>query len=289
MNRDMFKEKAVHGTVLFPLAAYLWDGEFVYTVNKHWHKEIEIIYFEKGDFAFQREEESFQIHGPAMVFLDPGVLHALSLEEGQKESALVFDCRMLSYELYDPAQHSIIEPLLKHKLIFRPFLYPEDPLWEEVLPLFKRAVSEYQKGTDGARLRVKLALTELLSILYDAGYLSPVEEEEKRIPSPEIEKVIGYLQEHFAEPIGPGDVAEQIGMNEQYFCRYFRKKTGRTLTEYLNELRVQEASKLLSDTDKKIIDIAMECGYNNISYFIKRFKSIRGVTPQEFRKQLTDN
>ena len=60
---------------------------------------------------------------------------------------------------------------------------------------------------------------------------------------------------------------------------------GKTLTEYINEIRVDKASAMLSNTDEKVIDIAIQCGYDNISYFIKRFKNVKGVTPQEYRKE----
>ena len=74
-------------------------------------------------------------------------------------------------------------------------------------------------------------------------------------------------------------------MNSQYFCRFFKKKTGKTFTTYLNEYRLERIKKELSGTEKKIIDIASENGFENIGYFMKQFKLYTGVTPLTYRKQ----
>ena len=79
-------------------------------------------------------------------------------------------------------------------------------------------------------------------------------------------------------------MAAVLQMNPQYFCRYFKKATGKTPTEYINEVRVEKAAEYLYRTDRKIIDIALECGYDNIGYFIKRFKEEKGMLPSEYRK-----
>ena len=70
-------------------------------------------------------------------------------------------------------------------------------------------------------------------------------------------------------------------MNEQYFCRYFKKNIGKTITEYINVIRVEKAATALAETEDKIIDIA----FDNIGYFIRRFKKEKGMTPSEYRKK----
>ena len=74
-------------------------------------------------------------------------------------------------------------------------------------------------------------------------------------------------------------------MNEQYFCRYFKKNIGKTITEYINMIRVEKAATALAETEDKIIDIASACGFDNIGYFIRRFKKEKGMTPSEYRKK----
>ena len=82
------------------------------------------------------------------------------------------------------------------------------------------------------------------------------------------------------------EIAAVAGMNAQYFCRYFKKHTGRTVTEYINDVRISQASRLLAQTDDKILHIAVRCGYENAGYFISRFRRSRGVSPSEYREQM---
>ena len=281
-----FKENVSHGTAAFPLADYVWTGEFDYTVNQHWHKEIEMIYFEKGTFAFSCNSVDYTVEGPALAFVDAGVLHGLSLRRGQRESALVFDCRMLSFEWYDESQRVILEPLINQKVKLPPFLYPEDEIWPEILPLYKKALTEARKKKASSNLKVKLYLAEILSLLYEHQLLTATETmaEAKGYQVENIKKVATYIREHYTSKMKISDVADYMGMSEQYLCRYFKKMTGKTLTEYMNEIRIEKASEMLSNTNEKVIDIAIQCGYDNISYFIKRFKNLKGITPQEYRK-----
>ncbi|MBE5890892.1 MAG: AraC family transcriptional regulator [Lachnospiraceae bacterium] len=281
-----FQENVSHGTAAFPLADYVWMGEFDYTVNQHWHKEIEIIYFEKGTFSFNCNSVEYVVEGPALAFVDSGVLHGLSLRKGQRESALVFDCRMLSFEWYDESQRVILEPLINGKVKLPPFLYPEDEIWQEILTLYKKAITEARKKKASSNLKVKLYLTEILSLLYEHQLLTATETvvEAKGYQIENIEKAVSYIRAHYTSKMKISDVADYMGMSEQYLCRYFKRMTGKTLTEYMNEIRIEKASEMLSNTNEKVIDIAIQCGYDNISYFIKRFKNLKGITPQEYRR-----
>ena len=293
MKHDDFRENMNHGTPMFPLAGYKWFGEFDYTVNMHWHKEIEIIYFESGTFQFNCNSVDYTIEAPALAFIDAGALHSLFLKKGQRESALVFDCRMLSYEWYDESQRAFIEPLIQHKLKLPPLITPKDEIWDEMLAGYKKTIAESESKGKMSNLRVKLYLTELLSLLYEKNYLISTEkvEESDSYQVENINKVIAYIRGNYNKKLKVSEVSNYVGMSEQYFCRYFKKKMGKTLTEYINEVRIDKAAAMLVNTDEKIIDIAIQCGYDNISYFIKRFKNEKGITPQEYRKKqnsLTD-
>jgi len=72
--------------------------------------------------------------------------------------------------------------------------------------------------------------------------------------------------------------------NPQYFCRYFKKNIGKTITEYINDVRIEKAAQALAETNDKIIDIAQNCGYENVSYFIRRFRRTKGMTPVQYRE-----
>ena len=73
-------------------------------------------------------------------------------------------------------------------------------------------------------------------------------------------------------------------MNEQYFCRFFKKSIGRSPMVYINEFRIRQAMHFLEDTDEPVTEVAMECGYNNLGNFLREFHRQTGTTPLKYRK-----
>ncbi|WP_373496000.1 helix-turn-helix domain-containing protein [Aquiflexum sp.] len=81
------------------------------------------------------------------------------------------------------------------------------------------------------------------------------------------------------------EVADLANMSKEAFCRFFKERTGKTLTEFLGQVRIHHACQLLQETDLSISQVAYQSGFQNLSYFNRAFKKYRGETPKEFRKK----
>jgi len=101
-----------------------------------------------------------------------------------------------------------------------------------------------------------------------------------------INNVYRYVAENFQKDITFNTAAAVANMQRAAFCRYFKRKTKKKFTEFVNETRIMHARKLLAETDKTIIEVAFECGYKNTSYFNRLFRFICNCTPSEFREQV---
>ena len=99
-----------------------------------------------------------------------------------------------------------------------------------------------------------------------------------------MEKILSYLNLHFLEDLTLNDISSIIGMNPSAFSRYFKEKFGKNYTEYLLELRIKEAKKLITHSSMDIVQICFECGFNTVTHFNRVFKRITGLTPTEYRK-----
>ncbi len=99
-----------------------------------------------------------------------------------------------------------------------------------------------------------------------------------------IEKAFNFMNEHYKKEISLADIAKVVGMTEVACSRFIKKRTGRTFTENLNEIRLGHASRYLIDTTMSVSEISYVCGFNNISYFNRIFKKKNNCTPKEFRK-----
>jgi AraC-like DNA-binding protein len=101
-----------------------------------------------------------------------------------------------------------------------------------------------------------------------------------------INDVYRYVAENFQKEITFTTAASVANMQKAAFCRYFKRKTKKKFTEFVNETRIMHARKLLSETDKTIIEVAFDCGYENVSYFNRQFRLYCNFSPTAFREQL---
>ncbi|NRF39649.1 AraC family transcriptional regulator [Pedobacter foliorum] len=100
-----------------------------------------------------------------------------------------------------------------------------------------------------------------------------------------INRVFDYIFKNFKEDISLQDVASIIPMSTAAFCRFFKLKTNRTLVEFIKEIRVGHAAKLLMEGNHNVTETCYISGYNNISNFNKHFKEVKGLSPRDFIKQ----
>lgn len=97
-------------------------------------------------------------------------------------------------------------------------------------------------------------------------------------------RIVTYVQEHFAEKVTLDDMAEQVRCNPQYLCHFFKEIAGVPPIRYLILYRLERAKEMLRDTTKPVLEISLDCGFDNVSYFIRQFKKEEGVTPREYRE-----
>lgn len=101
-----------------------------------------------------------------------------------------------------------------------------------------------------------------------------------------VNDVIQYVAENFQKSISLAEAAKIAHMQKAAFCRYFKRKTKKKFTEFVNETRIMHAQRLLAETDKNILEVAYECGYESSSYFYRVFKHHKHISPKSYRLQM---
>ncbi|MCF7559683.1 AraC family transcriptional regulator [Sabulilitoribacter multivorans] len=104
--------------------------------------------------------------------------------------------------------------------------------------------------------------------------------------SAKISTIYKYVNANFQSHITLDEIADKVSMTVPAFCRYFKKTTGKTFTQLVNEHRVVHATKLLNESQMSIADICFECGFNNFSHFNKQFNEITGKSASSYRKEI---
>ena len=295
------KEERQHGNLSFPCAFYQAAHEanppgLPFTVKHHWHEPIEIIYLEQDSYQIDINMTITHLKSPCFCFINSGELHAIASDSDQYlEQAVVFSPELLTFAAPDPTQEQFLLPLAEHKLSFPSFLGPDHPAFSEVQQEFFRIRSiffrenrfhsdQFTIENPISQLRLKASLLNIIGTLAEHALLTS--NEPVRNPRVELLKtVISYIRQNYQQPLSLGELAALAAMNEQYFCRFFKKALGKTPVSYINSFRIQHAATLLCTTELPVTEICLESGFNNLGHFMKEFKKATGFTPLQFRKQ----
>lgn len=292
-QQPSLKEKQSHGTRLFPCAYYHFcNPSHRLRVRHHWHEEVEIVYLHHGSFKLDINMEPYGTDRECFLFINSGELHSLrSLSMEFDEQAVVFSPSMLLFQDYDSIDESILLPLTQNKLTFPRFLDQTSPFfsafrscYQQISHIFSQSKETLITGeqilTDDviSQLQIKAGILQLIGILIEAGLMcqSPRTESQKITA---IKTVLSYITDHYHEKLYVQDLASQVNMNEQYFCRFFKRSIGKTPIDYINDYRLNKVIRLLETGDAQITEICLECGFNNMENFQRLFKRKTGITP----------
>lgn len=176
---------------------------------------------------------------------------------------------------------------------------PEMDAFKNFLKLSRRGMAVYGKtkdqinalmigmvGMNGIqRLSSLLSIFDILSntkeyeTLASAGYTHNAQNNNDRLG-----KITEYVMQNFDKEIALPEVARIANMAVTTFCNFFKEQYRTTFVEYLNSVRIGHACKLLSEKDQNIVEVAYECGFNNLANFNRQFKKYKKMTPSQFRK-----
>lgn len=284
------REEGRHGTPQFPFQAFSQeDLRGQYFVPYHWHDEVEFLYVTRGELLLRTARKTRTLSAGHVYFINPGTAHGLFGKSRESHHyALVFRPDLLGFAQYDTCQNRYLEPVLSGKLRFPEGEELDEDTSRQIGKLIARAQKLYE-NTDPdcpASLSIKIILLQILEILFQKkAFAVPdakrVYKDGEEYP---LRPVFSYIQQHFREKITLEDLAGTLHMNRNYFCKYFKDKVGKPPFVYLNEYRINQAAALLLGTESPVTEIAMNTGFDNMSYFIRQFKTCKGCTPSAFRK-----
>jgi len=282
-------ELTQHGTPVFPCAGYDEDpGKYlVGNIPWHWHEEIEIILAVEGDTLVLCDEAEFLLHEGDMIFVNTNVLH--KLKRGQKGvpcriNSLLFTPEFISGFPQSIIQQRYIAPLVRCAQLSEVLLLPSVPWQEEAIAHFRRAFEAFNSDRFGYEIIVQVELMYLLLVL--------LENQQERIcetaltqnkDAVRIKQMLGYIHEHYAEPLTVSQIAAASSISESECYRCFRKVLDTSPIDYLLQYRIRAAAGLLSGSDQSISDICFATGFNSPSYFAKVFRQELLMSPRKYR------
>lgn len=290
MNNSTLKEKKIHGNSMFPLIVYSCiNSKGDHHVSYHWHSEFELIYVEKGELTCNIDMESIKLTSGQYIFINSEQLHSIhSIDNiSSIHHAIVFDLNMLNSSIYDYCQNKYIDPLLKKSLRFPLNVDSKSTCGNKILQEILEIVDAYHRKSPGWELIIKASLLKIIANLAEEDKFLKNDSSllvTKDYKVQVIKKTLKFIHDNYNQKIYIDELAAEANMNPQYFCRFFKSVTGKTPVTYINHYRIEEAAKTLKTGDAKVMEVCFNVGFENFSYFIKKFKEYKHCTPNEYKK-----
>ncbi|MGN0154207.1 MAG: AraC family transcriptional regulator [Lachnospiraceae bacterium] len=294
MKQDIaLQEKVKHGTKKNPITGlHFTAGKGTaypdcFFVERHWHHYIEILYIVHGSYEFEINLQNYTLKAGDICILNTGDLHQIQGNSARAvHDVVLFDPCILEFAYGDECQEDCVQPLME-QLFLMPAIYRHGEKENRLIsPKVQELMQAAIERKEGWYFRSKLLILELILQIYQEGWMLPTESVQSSAERRKIQhykSVISYMEEHYSQRITLQDLADTIPCNSQYLCRFFKEIAGISPIQYLINLRVNRACYLLEHTSKSILDVALECGFENVSYFIRKFKELKGCTPKEYR------
>ena len=282
---ETLKELNTHGTFELPLDIYDDNCEIFHSIYTHWHEEMEIIYIEKGSGILRINTQTFRIQEGDFALINKEMVHSLKsdLKNILYFKSLVFDLNMLSGIAGDLCQEKLVHLLVNNQADFVHIIKTNDTRYESIHGIFLNIIESYQTREDFYYIKLKGLLFLLFYELAIGSYILPASQNDsKKLSS--IKTVLYYIDSHYQEELSVTELASMVHYSEYYFMKVFKQYTGKTVISYINHLRLEKSKHLLFHSELSITEIALEVGFHNTSYFIRKFQEENGMTPQKLRK-----
>ena len=269
----------------------VYEGEKILRMEESiWssHEQAEFDCVISGCFELFLGNQRYTVRPGDIVVIPPNKLHLIRSLDSENLSYIVLMLHSNIQEiLFRHGEENLLD--FFSSAVTRPVLCGSESWNAWISLLFRRLLEEAQKNKRYAEnctfALVELIIAETARQFKDISAVEAELQYEKSDISRLIKNVIQYINHNFREDINLSRIAQEFWLNPSYLSRQFKYHVGINITEFITRQRLNYAKILLTITDKSISEIALETGYNNISYFNTVFKNQVGTTPRQYRKE----
>ena len=284
LTDEDFMEIKQHGSSDYPFQYYYDDLELFdfHCIEWHWHREFEFLYVESGQIICGIGEKQIILSKGDAIFINSKILHRFYSSSGG-----VIPNFVCMPEFIAP-QNSLVYkkyilPIISSNMSFQRFQSAEP--WQARIIQIMIKIMETQENEKIKELSTLALLQNLWLIFYENVKLSDKEKMQTvdEAAQKRVQLMMQYIHENYKHGLSLNEIASHIGVSKSTALHLFQRFLHTTPVNYLIEYRLQAASRLLKNTNKKVKTIAYESGFHNVDYFCRLFKNRYHVTPSEYR------
>lgn len=279
------KENVPHGTKECPYDQYyIHNTSHAFQIPVHWHNEVEIIYVKHGNLEISIDEQIYHATSGSVYFVSPKELHLMGTTElNVAYYTLLFPLEFISFQSDDLLETTLLRPLRNGTLQFSHEVC-DDMTNRQITAILDQIIVLHPCNDIPSQFRVRCLLLELLLTLFQCqGFFH---NDTHGTPTTFQRELLFFIHEHYTEPLSLSVLSEHFHLSEKYISRYFIEHFHLSFVKYLNHRRLIRSKKLLETTELPITEVALRSGFNNVSYFIRTFKKLYGLSPLRYRRKI---
>ena len=278
------KEIKQHGNYSFPYMVYPGNiPEYTHSYPLHWHEEMEIIYVSYGTGIANVNSIRYTLSKGDILVILPHEVHAFSQFENRvfEFHNILFGLPLLEDRLSDQCYERHLKPLLDHTKKLPVLISPKETLHTLIQPFIKELIEQFDRPLPEHELIIR---SHLLAIIYHLEHYAIDSSDYVDIETDlKIKTALTYIAKNYSNPITIEEIAQSLNYSKSHFMKFFKKQTGSSFIQYLNNYRLEIAASMLVETNDRIIDIANRVGFDNLSYFTRSFQKKYNATPSSLR------
>lgn len=281
------RELREHGTAEFPAACYGGDWMLA-SVPLHWHSELEAGFVTSGQVLLIVGRERIVLQEGEGFFINSGIPHGFACSEAgsSMQRSVVFDPIVVGGRPDSVYWKRYVQPVLNCEAQPWCRLGGEEAWRVNALAGVRTSWEACSREEPDYELQAREGLTCLMVQLQKHLPLEqPARTRRIQRDNERIRIMMDFIQAHYQEPLTVHQIASSAVISVSEALRCFHNTVGMTPIQCANHYRIQKAAGALVHTDQKIMEIGMECGFQEMSYFAKTFRSIMGVTPSRYRRK----
>ena len=283
--KPYFVEKPNHLMSTDEMEFFLWDTPpDAVAAAAHVHDAVELLYITQGSFLATIDGEEYRLKpGDLILFRSHVIHHVLTLGEPYNQYYVLKLKPMLLQSLSARREAAACTMQLTLQRPDSPCVWTQNDLQNShILHTIRALIEESNQNEYAKDIALKLgAANLLLYLLRDCHAKERTFDGSRDEIAQCIYRALIHIRQNFTQELDEKTLAAQAGVSYCYFSRHFKRVTGMCFKDYLNALRINYAEQLLLTTGCSVTEVATECGYNNISYFISMYKRLKRVTPKQ--------
>lgn len=242
----------------------------------HWHEHIELLYFLSGKCLFTCNENVLPVKANDFVVVNSSEIHSFVASEN-----VSYFCILIYPEFFSDVNFNT-------KTLLDNLIHNDKYIREIIIKMY----TEYASNAKGSDMVLKGTAYQLMAYLMRNFIRTQLSDKESYLNALKLERIntiLDYISKHYQDRITTSELAKLCFISEGHLCRLFKNNIGKSVTQYINEFRIEKATIMLINTHESITNIAAEVGFEDMNYFSRTFKRIKKESPTDFRKNHRDS